>query len=48
MNSVNLDTLFFNNNGLDKNEAEKITAEAVSGAEDGELFMQSLQKLVKM
>ena len=43
MNNVNLDTLFFSNNGLDKNEAEKITAEAVSGAEDGELFMQSLQ-----
>ena len=43
MNNTNLDSLFFGNNGLDKHTAEKITAEAVSGAEDGELYMQSSQ-----
>ena len=38
---VNLDTIFFENNDLSKLDAEKIVAKSLSGAEDGELYMQS-------
>lgn len=37
----NLDTIFFENNELSKSEIEKIVAASLSGAEDGELYMQS-------
>ena len=37
----NLDKVFFENNNISKLDAEKIVSEAVSGAEDGELYMQS-------
>jgi len=37
----NLDTIFFENNELSKSEIEKIVASSLSGAEDGELYMQS-------
>jgi TldD protein len=37
----NLDTIFFDNNDISKLDAEKIVAESLSGAEDGELYMQS-------
>ena len=38
---VNLDTIFFKNNDLNKLDAEKIVSKSLSGAEDGELYMQS-------
>ena len=38
---VNLDTIFFENNDLNKLDAEKIVSNSLSGAEDGELYMQS-------
>ena len=38
---VNLDTIFFENNDLNKLDAEKIVSKSLSGAEDGELYMQS-------
>ena len=37
----NLDTIFFENNEISKSEIEKIVAASLSGAEDGELYMQS-------
>ena len=37
----NLDKVFFENNNISKLDAEKIISKAVSGAEDGELYMQS-------
>lgn len=37
----NLDTIFFENNELSKSEIEKIVSASLSGAEDGELYMQS-------
>ena len=40
-NINNLDKIFFENNNISKLDAEKIVSEAVSGAEDGELYMQS-------
>ena len=42
-NNLNLNTLFFNQNNITKLDAEKFVREAVSGAEDGELYMQSSQ-----
>ena len=42
MSSIdNLDKVFFDNNDISKSYAEKVVSEAVSGAEDGELYMQS-------
>ena len=38
---VNLDTIFFENNDLSKLDVEKIVSKSLSGAEDGELYMQS-------
>ena len=38
---VNLDTIFFENNDLNKLDVEKIVSKSLSGAEDGELYMQS-------
>jgi len=40
-NINNLDKVFFENNNISKLDAEKIISKAVSGAEDGELYMQS-------
>ena len=37
----NLDKVFFENNNISKLDAAKIISKAVSGAEDGELYMQS-------
>ena len=42
-NNLNLNALFFNQNNITKLDAEKFVREAVSGAEDGELYMQSSQ-----
>ena len=42
MNSMdNLDKIFFDNNNISKSYAEKTVCDALSGAEDGELYMQS-------
>ena len=41
--NLNLDSLFFSKNDINKLDAEKIVAKAVSGAEDGELYMQASQ-----
>src|SRR5262245_66596165 len=32
--------LFFTQNGLDRNNVERITADALKGADDGELFLE--------
>ncbi|PPR16271.1 MAG: Metalloprotease TldD [Alphaproteobacteria bacterium MarineAlpha9_Bin3] len=40
-NKENLDTIFFENNDLSKSDVEKIVSDSLSGAEDGELYMQS-------
>ena len=40
-NINNLDKVFFENNNISKLDAAKIISKAVSGAEDGELYMQS-------
>jgi TldD protein len=37
----NLDKIFFENNDISKSYAEKAVSDALSGAEDGELYMQS-------
>ena len=39
--TVNLDKIFFENNDINKIDAEKIVSDSLSGAEDGELYMQS-------
>ena len=42
MNSMdNLDKIFFDNNDISQSYAEKAVSDALSGAEDGELYMQS-------
>jgi len=42
MSSIdNLDKIFFDNNDISKSYAEKVVSDALSGAEDGELYMQS-------
>jgi TldD protein len=37
----NLDKIFFENNDISKSYTEKVVSDALSGAEDGELYMQS-------
>ena len=39
--TVNLDKIFFENNDINKIDAEKIVSDSLAGAEDGELYMQS-------
>tara|TARA_B100000686_G_scaffold348353_1_gene439202 strand:+ start:3382 stop:4818 length:1437 start_codon:yes stop_codon:yes gene_type:complete len=41
--NLNLDSLFFSKNDINKLDAEKIVTKAISGAEDGELYMQASQ-----
>ena len=42
MNNINnLDKIFFENNDISKSYTEKVVSNALSGAEDGELYMQS-------
>jgi len=40
-NMNNLDKIFFENNDISKSYTEKVVSNALSGAEDGELYMQS-------